>query len=293
MATGPTLPDFCIPSPNCVAGVKSVIVRNWRLVPSDIEELSKYDDIREIQVDSREIAIESVRQLARLPNLDSLSFTSSAISNQHVKELVVDLAVTSLSLFGPKVTDEACEYLRDLPLRSLYLPRTGTTDFGLQRLVTGCISGTLTSLSLFSTKISDYGISHLYNLTELETITLSGTNVSDFGIRQLPLQIVSLDLANTAITDSCAAQIRRMVNLEFLNVQRTSIGSDFVEVVVALPKLSVVLLDNTHIDDRSCDFIVNSPQLKEISLHATNLTKKGKTRLRSASHSLTISTDGG
>ncbi len=95
----------------------------------------------------------TTNDLNAYPNESSINGNKLNSRIRHFK------ALTSLSLWGTKVTDEGLKELKDL--------------------------GKLTSLDLGNTQVTDVGLKELKELKGLHTLNLSGTQVTDAGLKTL------------------------------------------------------------------------------------------------------------
>ena len=69
----------------------------------------------------------------------------------------------------------------------------------------------LQTLDLAGTEVTDAGLTHLKGLTQLVSLDLSGTNITDAGLMNLKglTRLVTLDLSGTNITDAGARKLDR------------------------------------------------------------------------------------
>jgi hypothetical protein len=98
--------------------------------------------------------------------------------------------------------------------------------------------------------ISDWGLRNLREelkaLTELETLDLSSTPVSDVGLEYLQdlSRLERLDLSDTKVTDAGLEQLRGLTNLRLLDLSGTAVTDEAAaELRESLPKLNVETID--------------------------------------------------
>jgi hypothetical protein len=177
--------------------------------------------------------------------------------------------------FLPPYDDEALVHLAALPdVQGLYLAGTGNnfTDAGLahlprpDRLVHFQASQTLVGdefvkrlasatemevLSLGGTQVTDESVRRLSGLTKLKVLGLGSTQVSDEGLTVLQgmTQLAHLSLAHTRVTDTSLAHLKHAKELQFLNLEGTAVTDAGLLHLRGLPKLIVVSVDGTHVTE--------------------------------------------
>ena len=110
----------------------------------------------------------------------------------------------------------------------------------------------LETLDLGSTKITDAGVASLVSLTNLKSLDLVDTDITDAGVASLSrlTNLKSLILAFTSITDVGVASLSRLTNLETLSLTSTSITD--VSPLLSLTKLKTLWLrDVTNLSPAS------------------------------------------
>jgi serpin B len=146
-----------------------------------------------------------------------------------------------------QLTVQDLEKLEQLPtVRTLHFPKF-TDDSLLVAL--GKITW-LKRLSLEDTSITDEGLALLCNLTELEELNLSGTNVNGSFLNYLSkmTKLKKLNLSRTKIGDGCLAYLTNFIALEELDISETSISSSGLPYLRAIPSLLKINLNFTLVD---------------------------------------------
>lgn len=129
-----------------------------------------------------------------------------------------------------------------------------------------------------SKKVTDEGMEYLKDLTNIELLTLWGTNVSIKGLEKLSKlkNIKILGLADTRIIDEDLKNIADIfTNLETLDISENKIKGHGISYLKNLKKLKVISLNNTLISDATVKYFAGFENC-EISLHNTKVTQKGK-----------------
>lgn len=120
--------------------------------------------------------------LAKARRLKFLDLSRNDISDAGLQEIAKLERLDSLSLRGARITDKGLTNLKDLPLTSLDLSDNKVSDAGLKEIKH---LKTLRYLSLDRTDISDTGIQQLRTLSELTTLSIRSTKVTEKGANRL------------------------------------------------------------------------------------------------------------
>ncbi|MCE9566820.1 MAG: protein kinase [Planctomycetes bacterium] len=119
--------------------------------------------------------------------------------------------LTSVSLYGPSVSDAALEQLKGLKgLTYLSLRDTKVSDAGMEHLKD---FQALTWLGLNGTKVTNAGLAHLKEIKSLTYLTLAGTMVLDAGMEHLKelKGLTELDVRITKVTPKGVEQLHAAV----------------------------------------------------------------------------------
>jgi hypothetical protein len=119
-------------------------------------------------------------------------------------------------------------------------------------------AGTLRSLSLWGTPITDEGLAHVAALTQLESLTLHDTSVSDGGLPRLA----------------------RLVKLRKLSLGKTGVTDAGLKSLTALPKLEELGLDHLQVTDEGLMQLTSMTSLQQIYAPKTQVTFQARERLR-------------
>jgi CheY-like chemotaxis protein len=165
------------------------------------------------------------------------------------------------------------------------------TDRDLASLVQGL--GTLRFLSLANTEVTDEGLAHVAQLTDLEELHLDHTAVSDAGIRLLVglHRLRILDLKGTQVTDAGLAHLRSLTALQGLYLTRTAVTNEGLRHLAALRDLRILILWETAVSDAGLHHLHGLKRLGELILWSTRVTPKGVAALSKALPHCDISAD--
>lgn len=124
------------------------------------------------------------------------------------------------------------------------------------------------TLDYRGTALSDAGMKPLVNMTKLERLEISGTDVGDDGLLYLknsPLNY--LNLSGTRVTDKGLETIGKFIpTLEGLDLNDTAVTSKGIEYLTALPKLSKLYLCDTKIDGSALESLGKIKTLTSLSI---------------------------
>jgi hypothetical protein len=143
--------------------------------------------------------------------------------------------------------------------------------------------------------ITDLGglASPLYMDSPLFTVNLQlvGSSVTDdklAALKPLSEQVISLNLAETQVTDSGLAQISSLSNLRTLHLEKTKIGDAGLIHLASLENLEYLNLYESQVGDAGLAHLEGLENLKKIYLWKSNVTDAGAAKLQASLPSLTV-----
>ena len=109
------------------------------------------------------------------------------------------------------------------------------------------------------------------NFLEVSTINDKKFNNTDLGLLQgIENNIVSLDLSNSAVTDSIFLSLHRFSNLTILKLKNTSIKGKGINRLRNLGNLKRINLVNSLFEDRYIDSLLKIASLEKVYLYSEN-----------------------
>ena len=139
----------------------------------------------------------------------------------------------------------------------------------------------VTSLWIIGTEITDQGLTLLGDLQGLQSLFITNNQISDAGIQQLPqVKLVELTLGGTKITDESLKHFSNSSDLNTLNVGKTAVSDRGLQYVSQFKKLERLYLHETQITDEGMQQIQGLKNLKSLMLNETEITDSGLTALR-------------
>lgn len=265
--------------------------------------LAKLSHVEELSITDQRITDRALSFVAKMPALKKLTLEAehiterglNALSESGVEELVLHNANVSSAGFGKLATlphlvqlsvqatsvheigDEAVDVItKSLPaLTTLKLESTQISNAVLKKLER---LKQLRRLSLsFSKGLSDEGMPAVARLSHLQSLNLSGVDVTDDGLQVLS-QMVGLQelyLWRARISDKAAASISKMKDLKVLHLSNTEITDQGLALIARMRSLRDLKLKETKITDRGLAHLKESPRLSKLSLQKVSLTDKG------------------
>ncbi|MCX6620417.1 MAG: hypothetical protein NTY38_04955 [Acidobacteria bacterium] len=140
--------------------------------------------------------------------------------------------------------------------------------------VTRNAAGRIVAVKLRGSWISDFQMSDLARLPELERLDLSHTRISDEGMLRLKTapRIAELNLYYAEqITDQGMTAIRGWKHLKRLNVRGTRISDGTLETAGGLAQLEALDIANTGVTGNGYDYLITLTKLRELSLGGSRL----------------------
>jgi internalin A len=152
-------------------------------------------------------------------------------------------------------------------VQHLNLLQSGITDKGMIHLRN---LTELRSLSLWNTQVTDVGAAHLAGLTKLEALRLSLTQVGDRGLIHLRRlsKLRSLELGDDRgpITDAGLAMLADMNELRVLIIRDSQVTATGLGHLRGMRHLRVLRLENSVLDDATLEQLAHFPELEELSV---------------------------
>lgn len=148
------------------------------------------------------------------------------------------------------------------------------TDKGLEHI--GQLTN-LDSLFLSDSAVTDATLVRLEPLQKLERLYLDRTQISDTGLKPIgSLKLLTtLSLSGTGISDEGVAALASLQNLDTLNLSDTQVTDACLQHLSGLGKLRVLTLDGTAITDEQTHLLKDFPAIESLSLQRTRITTAG------------------
>jgi Leucine-rich repeat (LRR) protein len=175
--------------------------------------------------------------------------------------------------------DEADYFRRVLgSLQTLYLSNTQVSDAGLAQLAG---LGSLQRLDLSNTQVSDAGLAQLAGLGSLQRLDLSNTQVSDAGLAHLAGlgSLQTLDLRETQVSDAGLAHLAGLGSLQTLDLSSTQVSDAGLVHLAGLGSLQTLDLSSTQVSDAGLAHLAGLGSLQTLDLSSTQVSDAGLAHL--------------
>ncbi len=168
-------------------------------------------------------------------------------------------------------------------LKTLDLQHTEITDAALQTVAE---LTALESLNLAGTAIRGSGLIHLSTLNKLQHLDLSETKVGPEHLQALGtlISLRTIQVPKAAITDEVLTALGRLPHLQSLALAKTSITDRGLESLTQLKSLETLDLSGTGITDVGLAHLANLMNLKQLHLSQTQITGAGLSHLGRLTH---------
>ena len=175
--------------------------------------------------------------------------------------------VSRVDLSDCKIDDDDLRPLKELRPLQLNLRNTSVTDAGMKHIRD---QSQLALLNLKATNVTDAGMRELAGLKNLKTLSVERTRVTDSGMEYLrKLQsLETLYLGESLVRGPGLAYLRGLP-INYLSFQRSKVSDGVTKYVVDLERLRTLGLDETTVTD---DCIAALTQLKELEVLWLNKT---------------------
>ena len=133
----------------------------------------------------------------------------------------------------------------------------------------------------YKSRVDDQFLANLSVLTELEGLSLRGTDITDAGVESLSnlenLRVINI--SETKVGDSGFAVLSALPRLKEVKATATSISNAGVRKLTS-SALTHLTLNDTSIDDEAMEFVAKLEELQLLCLRGTNVTDLGIKRIR-------------
>jgi hypothetical protein len=174
-----------------------------------------------------------------------------------------------LKLSSSRITDRGVSAISNLPvLQQLQLDRSQVTANGLRQLSS---LPKLWQLSFKDVRLGDDDLAALQLCGSVNSLSLSGTDISDAGLHYLvPLRLSDLDVSRTKVTAQ-GLQVLRDKSLRSLNLAGTGTKDKDIRLLAEL-SIAELTLDATEITGKGVQRMVMHSNVRALSLRDTNVT---------------------
>jgi hypothetical protein len=152
-----------------------------------------------------------------------------------------------------------------------------------QRVTKFSISGypELTDEKQHVVSFTKFDFERVVELSQLESLTLYFTQVTDNDLKHLPRlnRIVQLEIGDDKLTDASLRYIAQLPNLRELRLEYTKITDNGLRQLAPLKHLETLDLDETSVTDAVFEVLEQFPKLQSIEVRGTRVTQQAVDRL--------------
>jgi Leucine-rich repeat (LRR) protein len=251
----------------------------WKSGLSNLDALSSVDTI---QVAGPEADDSVAEVIGSLPNLRSINFEKSAITDVGVKHLSVHTKLRSLKLGSPSVTDASLKTIAGFSdLVALSLQECSLTDEGFEALTDRLTQ--LKEVAIFKANVSAGPLKAFASSAKtLSKLNLRGTQLTSQAWLEhgaVYANLADLEVSETKIDDGLLPALSKHDQLKALNVWRTQVTDQGLESLVPLGLTRLNLDDNAAIGDPGMEAVAKMVTLEWLHVGKTKITDEGVKKL--------------
>lgn len=223
---------------------------------------------------------ELCQQLAGLENLVALRLRGYNIDDRCLEAVAQFAHLSDFSLEESPATNAGLQALGKLPLVSVTLFRCNAINDDGLRVVKSWPR--LRALNLRDMPVQGTFFDLLPQLKELRTLVAVQCMVDDQSLKHLAAcrQLEDLALGQTLLTDQGLASLAQLTSLRRLDLSQTQVTDQGLTSLVAMQQLqSLDLRGNLGVTDAAVDWLLKLPQLEEVFLDGTSVSREALARL--------------
>lgn len=216
-----------------VPNIWELNLTSTRITDEGVRHLAPLTRLKSLALMSTEVDGSSLRHLTNCRDLSELTLTSTPFNDDGMEILGAFQSLELLRLDDTDITDEGMVVLDQLhQIAILNLQGSLVSDVGLRHiahlngLLELYVGGTIPiDRTVYESPISDKGLVHLKNLTEMRILHLNDTQITDAGVASLKNMkfLRELNVADTFLTDACLGQLKKLTALREIMVENTAI----------------------------------------------------------------------
>lgn len=218
------------------------------IMPGAFSNGQHFDRLEKLSLSEARFAPDELTLVATIPNLNSLNLSSLRLPRTALGRLV------------------AARELKTLAMNWCALKKSALGEIGE--------ISTLTTLDLFGSSIEDSDITGLAQLPRITNISLSETNVDDSACAVLGgmKSLTHLYLKNLPrISDNCIISLMPLRGLVALSVVEARISPAVLQRLQEFPDIEELYLGGVQIGKNNLGFLLSLPKLRVLTLPGTNL----------------------
>ncbi|MEO2030482.1 MAG: hypothetical protein ABGZ35_00205, partial [Planctomycetaceae bacterium] len=286
--------DIALNEVSRIGSLRRLDISHTEITDVGLSHISRLVGLKQLNVRGNQISDNGVEKIAALPQLVSLGLQQTNVGDNGLLAIANSPRVSRLSVFGTQVTAEAVGKMRTSN-PALTIDHSIEDEMrSLGALVGRRFNGDVSSISAgrlwkeagfdgnYNGSIRDSSLSHLRDLTQLQSLSLAHTFVTDAGLRHVAgLKFLqTLNLYATGVTDAGFVHLKDLRNLRSLTLNFTNVQDDGLEFLTGLPRLSYLTLSHTAVTDEGMFHVGRMRALTSLYLYNVRITDTGVERIK-------------
>lgn len=263
-----------------------------RITDEGMSRLAALKSLTSISLDGCSVTGKGIKALEELRSMERVHLANLALTDADLAVFRDWTRVTSLNLENRKsggLTDAGISQLKGLnriEVLNLWGHSVGDASLavigGMKQLQELQIGPTLKPAAPAGIKVTDSGLVHLADLTELTQLRIRGSEISDAGLKflQAMRNLRKLDLAESRITGQGFAEIP--VTVEALDLGKCPLENSHLARLIHLSRLGDLTLAATPITDEGVVHLASLKSVRRFELSRLPLSRKAVEALQKA-----------
>ncbi|MCC6979196.1 MAG: protein kinase [Candidatus Melainabacteria bacterium] len=221
-----------------------------------LANLTSFNTLRHLSLDKTRITDKGLKHILKMSQLRILDLSYIPdITSEGVKKLAA-LKLERLNLCGYSLNDSLKTVSQMKTLKQLDIGRSSLSDRTIDQLKD---MTNLEALSIHGTEVTSDGFKYLSGLKNLQRLNASRLKINDDSVVHIMnLPIFVLDYSVTQITDKGCVALSMMPHLTNLNLRATQIGNAGLAAIVKAPNLKTLDVGQSRITDDGLPALVKT-----------------------------------
>jgi hypothetical protein len=259
---------------NRLTQLHSLSLSSPKVTDAGLTKLRLPPDVHELILDLPAVTDAGIVSLPALPNLTSLVLNVVDVGEAGINHLVAGGKLEQLRIYGGHLGDACLPAIgKNVNLRyRLHLAGRPITDAGLA-YVAGLVN--VGAVDLSGTQVTDAGLRHLQQM-RLQYLNLKGTRITGAGLQHLqPNYLREIDLSDTQVTDEGLKHLQGMKRLMILALRNAPISGGGLKSLQSAPELRELDLSGAAITDDGMASLATFQHLDKLALGGTAIGDAG------------------
>ena len=284
---GPKPGDVCMKHLAGLTGLKQLRLNSTTITYRGLRHVVGLQSLNYLQISSTRLGDRALPYVAKLKQLKTLVLGGSKVTDDGLRHLSGMNSLEEVFLWVNNIRGPGLRHLAELPnLHYLFLKGTNYdgkckfTEYSLKYLRD---IRSLRKLRIWrQLPITDAGMPHLGNLTQLEGLNLYGHPITNAGLAHLKSlnSLKELDLRKTKISSGALIHLKEIKSLEYLKLPSSVTDADMAY-LGELDKLKClhVGIGGGRITDAGLSHVAKLHRLEELSISGKDITDAGMSHI--------------